>query len=119
MLEWLRGAGGLGRITWPIRLNLVARLPEKPEPTPKPKGATGPAKEGDVAFVWVNGLEEGWGDGIAGELQEIKGDDLANREVYADLKGVDALSRRSSSTRSSLVGRPISGASPSVRLTRR
>jgi hypothetical protein len=91
VLEWLRGAGGLGRITWPIRLNLVARLPEKPEPTPKPKGATGPAKEGDVAFIWVNGLEEGWGDGIAGELQEIKGDDLANREVYADLKGVDAL----------------------------
>lgn len=91
VLEWLRSAGGLGRITWPIRLNVVVTIDPKPEPAPKPKGASGPTKDGDVAFIWVKGLEEGWGDDIAGELQEIKGDDLANREVYADLKGVDAL----------------------------
>ncbi len=91
VLEWMRSAGGLGRIIWPIRLNVVAKIEPKPEPTPKPKGVTGPSTDGDVAFIWVNGLEEGWGGDVAGELQEIKGDDLANREVYADLKGVDAL----------------------------
>jgi hypothetical protein len=90
VLEWIRAAGGLGRITWPIQLNVVATIEPKPTPPTKPKGATGPSKDGDIAFLWVSGVAEGWTDETVGELQDIKGDLLAGKgEAYAELKGVE------------------------------
>lgn len=90
-LTWLRKNGGLGRMTWPISVNVVSKIEPKSAPSPKPpKGGQAPTKDGgDVAFIWVNGHDQGWQDNVVGELQDIEGDVLASeREVYADLKGV-------------------------------
>lgn len=91
VLTWVRGNGGLGRIAWPIRVNVVAEI--APRPAPKAKGGTGPSKgPGDVALIWVAGRDEGWEDDVVGELHDLKGDDLAAQPggAYADLKGEEA-----------------------------
>ncbi len=92
-LTWVRSNGGLGRIAWPIRINVVNAI--DPKPTAEPKGGgMGPTKNsGDVAFIWVAGRDQGWDDTVVGELQDLKGDDLATQrgEVYSDLKGVEEL----------------------------
>lgn len=88
-LTWTRKNGGLGRIIWPMAIKVVTEVERKPSPAPKPKGSQEPTKDGgDVAFIWVNGHDQGWDDNMVGELQDIEGDVLAEREVYAHLKGV-------------------------------
>lgn len=90
-LTWLRKNGGLGRMTWPITVKVVTEIAVKPPSPPKPPNSgQAPTKDGgDVAFIWVNGHDQGWEDRVVGELQDIEGDVLASeREVYADLKGV-------------------------------
>lgn len=95
-LDWLRSSGGLGLMTWPMRVNLVTSIEPRPKPDPKPDpktgGAEGKQSSGSIAFMWVNGPDLGWDEGFVGELQEIKGSDLADTrpETYGDLKGVDA-----------------------------
>lgn len=92
VLEWLRSAGGLGRISWPMRVHLVTSVEPKLVPPTKPAGAAGPTTDGNVAFLWVSGAGEGWAEDTVGELQDIKGDLLAGKgDAYAGLKGVDAL----------------------------
>ena len=92
-LSWMRKNGGLGRTTWPMRINVVSKIEARVKPEPK-GGATGPTKDGgDVAFIWVAGRDQGWGDTVVGELQDLKGDDLAHQpgDAYTDLKGVEDL----------------------------
>lgn len=90
-LTWIRTNGGLGRMTWPMTINVVSKIePMPPRPSNPAKGGQEPTKDGgDVAFIWVTGHEYDWEDNIVGELRDIEGDLLASeREVYADLKGV-------------------------------
>jgi hypothetical protein len=91
-LEWMRSAGGLGGMTWPIQVEVVSSIsPRSPQPPKPPKGNTAKTDSGDIAFVWVNGQTDmGWADDIVGELQEMKGSDLADKmPVYAFLKDID------------------------------
>lgn len=93
-LEWIRGRGGLGLMTWPMRVVLVDAIAPHPVPAPKPAPAGGTeakTEKGAIAFMWVNGQHDmDWSDDVVGELQAIKGSDLAAKnEAYEDLKGVE------------------------------
>jgi hypothetical protein len=91
VLAWERVAGKPGQISWPMTIKVVAEIAAKPPAKPKGAARGSKPKDGDVAFVWVNGALEGWAADVVGELQDIKGSDLATRsETYADLKNVDA-----------------------------
>lgn len=89
-LTWVRKNGGLGHMTWPMKINVVTEVVRTPTPPKLPKHGQQPTKDGgDVAFIWVNGHDQGWEDNVVGELQDIEGDVLASeRDVYSDLKGV-------------------------------
>jgi hypothetical protein len=92
-LEWLRPRGGMGRITWPLRVCVVEKLPE-PGPRPVSTGGTlATSENGEIALIWVKGGGDmNWGDDVVGELQEIRGSDLATQnESYGDLKNVEDL----------------------------
>lgn len=92
VLTWLRSNGGLGRIGWPVKVKIVSTI-TPPAPNPN-KGTDKPTKDGgDYAFIWGRGDEYGWDDGVVGELQMIKGDDLASQPggAYSELKGADEL----------------------------
>lgn len=87
-LEWLRSSGGLGRITWPLRVNVVAEIPPASPGKPAKGNAAARGQNGDIAIIWSTSAEEGWTDEVVGDLQEIKGSDLATRG-YPDPKNVD------------------------------
>lgn len=92
VLSWMRKNGGLGRMVWPIRINAVSKI--QPKPAGQPKGGTGVTKDsGDVALIWTSGADQGWPDSLVGELQYLKGDDLAAQpgDTYQDLTGVEEL----------------------------
>lgn len=89
-LSWLRASGGMGSMAWPIAVRVVDEVTP-----PKSSGAgrgRRKAAQGDIAFIWSNPEREpAWNDDVVGELQHIKGDDLAAAQgtTYADLKGVE------------------------------
>jgi hypothetical protein len=89
-LSWMRAAGGAARLHWPVKLELVSEL----EPA-QPRGNQGrrPASRGDFAFLWSDhDSQEGWDDEVVGELQYIKGEELAAADkTYRDLEGVEEL----------------------------
>lgn len=87
-LAWMRAAGGSAILTWPLALELVSEVAATP-----PRGAQGrrPASRGEFAFLWSTpDSQEGWDDQVVGELQYIKGAELAAASpTYRDLKGVE------------------------------
>jgi hypothetical protein len=92
-LTWMRSAGGLGTLTWPIEVKLLDELPQ-PSPRQPPAGRHGraPDPRGEVAFLWQSPNEDNrWNDKIVGDLQDLKGDELAtaNPQAYGDLRGVE------------------------------
>lgn len=91
VLTWVRKNGGLGRLPWQIKLDVVTKI--EPRAPTKPTG-TGPKPAndgGDVALIWVQDPATYPMD-MVGELTELKGDLLASKNPdYADLKGVEDL----------------------------
>lgn len=90
-LSWMRAAGGAATLHWPVKLELVAEIaPAQPRTNGQ---ARKPASRGDFAFLWSeHESEEGWDDETVGELQYVKGDDLAAADkTYRDLKGEEAV----------------------------
>lgn len=86
-LVWERTVGGTARLEWTVKVNVVTELSERKPKGKKPKKASA----GDVAFIWSSPSEqETWTAEVAGELQEIKGSDLAERypKLYSDLRHV-------------------------------
>jgi hypothetical protein len=89
VLSWVRKNGGLGRIGWPLKIQVVSKIEAKP--AGKPKGTTQiPTKDtGDVALIWGGRSE--YGDDVVGEFTELKADALADASPdYAHLKGVES-----------------------------
>jgi hypothetical protein len=93
VLEWPRAAGGLGQLSWTVKLEVVDEIEPKPsgrsqaEPAKPSKGQTG-----DVAFLWSTPEKQPeWSDAVGGDLQEIRGSDLAhyNPQAYGHLKEVN------------------------------
>lgn len=89
-LTWMRAAGGTATLSWPITLELVS---EMPAPT-APRGGHGrrATSRGEFAFLWSDPeREDGWDEEVAGELQHIKGAELAEAQpqAYSDLKGIE------------------------------
>lgn len=89
-LSWMRAAGGAATLQWPLKLELVGELAPA-----QPRGQQGrrPASRGDFAFLWSDHeSQEGWDDEVVGELQYVKGDELAAADkTYRDLKGAEEL----------------------------
>jgi len=91
-LTWMRAAGGTGTLEWPIALKLVSEIAVRPTTS----GGHGrqPTRRGEFAFLWSNpDDQEGWDENVVGELQYIKGDELAAAapRTYGDLEDVDEL----------------------------
>jgi hypothetical protein len=89
-LSWMRSAGGVETVSWPVKVRVVDEI-AAPKPPPG-RGGRKKSSAGEVAFVWSDAEKEAsWDDTVVGELQWIKGDDLAatHPETYSDLKGVD------------------------------
>ncbi|HWY18595.1 MAG TPA: hypothetical protein VNY27_07780 [Solirubrobacteraceae bacterium] len=92
-LSWMRSAGGFATLSWPIEVKVVTS-PTLPGP-PKPRNGghgNSPTKHGEIAFLWQRpSADNGWTDKIVGELQDLKGDELAegNPDAYGDLAGVE------------------------------
>ena len=92
VLEWPRAAGGLGQLSWTVKLEVVDEI--DPKPSGRRQSKPGKGQTGDVAFLWSNPEKQPeWSDRVAGDFQEIRGSDLAqhNARAYSHLKGVDAL----------------------------
>jgi hypothetical protein len=89
-LSWMRAAGGAATLHWPIKLELVSELAPAQPRGGQPRR---PASRGDFAFLWSDHeTQEGWDDEVVGELQYIKGDELAAaHKEYRALKGDDTL----------------------------
>ena len=90
VLEWPRVAGGLGRLSWTVKLEVVDEIEPKPSGRPRSKPSKG--QTGDVAFIWSNpDKQPEWSDAVAGDFQEIRGSDLAqhNAQAYGHLKDVN------------------------------
>jgi hypothetical protein len=89
-LSWMRAAGGAATLHWPIRLEVVSELAPA---QPRAGQARRPASRGDFAFLWSDHeSQEGWDDEVVGELQYIKGDELAAADKeYRALKGEEEL----------------------------
>jgi hypothetical protein len=89
-LSWLRSAGGVTTLTWPVKVKVVSEI-RAPKPPP---GGHGRKKtpQGETAFIWSNpDNQPEWDDDVVGDLQNVKGDDLAaaQADTYKDLKGVE------------------------------
>jgi hypothetical protein len=88
-LSWMKRAGGFTTLGWPIKVKLVKEHAVRKADGGKKKRQRG--EGGDVALVWDRPNENNeWGEDVVGELQEMKGDDLAKLrpEEYADLDGM-------------------------------
>ena len=85
-LSWMRSNGGLGRIEWPLTIDVVGDI--KPKPTGHSKGEKKPTNDGEVAFVWVPGRKMEWENEVVGTFEELTGDQLsAYGGEYAALAG--------------------------------
>ncbi len=92
-LSWLRAASGCTSLIWPVQVKIVAEVkPPSPQTKSKSKKGTGRAARGQIAFLWQQPNEDNhWHEKIVGELQDLKGDELAELDpkAYGDLKGVE------------------------------
>jgi len=83
---WERAAGGLGDdLEWETRFAVVAEAERQPTPQQngkkKPKSSEGP----QVALLWRGSDEPGFTPIIAGKVEEIAAQLLANETEYAEL----------------------------------
>jgi hypothetical protein len=87
-LAWSRVDGERAELRWPLAVEIVDE-PKIPKPPRKGKNK-GKRKHGDVAFIWAS-ESQGWDNAMVGELQQIKGCDLAEShpKTYGDLKNVE------------------------------
>src|SRR2546425_4471762 len=84
VLSWSRSSGGVGRLAWPLKVQVLA---EKPAPSDQPKVGGGTKGKGRsrsrVALIWSTHAEQqdrGWTETTAGDLQQVTGRVLAESD---------------------------------------
>jgi len=89
-LMWNRQDGERAELRWPLAIQIVDEA--KASKPPRKGKNKGKRKRGDIAVIWAS-ESQGWDNSVVGELQQIKGRDLAESQpkTYGDLKNVDDL----------------------------